>query len=147
MIIDIALGIVLAVIILRLLPYIIEAGMFLVTVFLALVVCGLLIYWGVSHVEEVIIFTTLAFVFVGWEYLAEYIERKTKFLRIEVGILTALAVFTAPFAWLIPAQDLSYFWFIPILAIWVSAIAILQVERNKRLKVSAQEMELKNEEG
>ncbi len=96
MIINIALGIVLAVIILRLLPDIIELGISILYILLFLAIAGFLISWAISwtikNADSVITFLVIALTIIVGIKVAQYIERKTVLNRDESGALTIFSI-------------------------------------------------------
>ena len=96
MIIDIALGIVLAVIILRLLPDIIELGISILYILLVLAIAGFLISWTISwtikNADSVITFLVIVLTIIVGIKVAQYIERKTVLNRDEAGALTIFSI-------------------------------------------------------
>ena len=92
MIIDIALGIVLAVIILRLLPDIIELGISILYILLFLAIAGFLIIWTIKNADSVIAFLVVVLTIIVGTRVAQYIQRKTVLNMDEAGALTIFSI-------------------------------------------------------
>lgn len=92
MIIDIALGIVLAVIILRLLPDIIELGISILYILLFLAIAGFLIIWTIKNADSVITFLVVVLTIIVGTRVAQYIQRKTVLNMDEAGALTIFSI-------------------------------------------------------
>ena len=88
MIIDIALGIVLAVIILRLLPEILALGFGLIIILSGLAAAGFVISWAIANGGTVLVWIVAILTFVVGVKLSRRIEAKTALNGDEAGALT-----------------------------------------------------------
>jgi dipeptide/tripeptide permease len=91
MIIEIALGIVLGVILLRLLPIIFTLGIFLAAVLLVLGVAGFLIHWAWGN-EDAVALLAIALTFGLGFFVSNQIEEKSPLNRDEARALTIFVV-------------------------------------------------------
>jgi peptidoglycan/LPS O-acetylase OafA/YrhL len=91
MIIEIALGIVLGVIILRLLPIILTLGLVLSAVLVVLGVAGFLIHWALGN-EGFLGILAIAITFAAGAYIAHHIEKRSPLNKDEAGALTIFMV-------------------------------------------------------
>ena len=92
MIIDIALGIVLAVIILRLLPEILALGFGLIIILLGLAAAGFVISWAIANGGTVLVWIVAILTFVVGVKLSRRIEAKTALNGDEAGALTIFSL-------------------------------------------------------
>ena len=88
MIINIALGIVLAVIILRLLPDILALGFALVIILISLTIAGFVVSWAIANGDTVLAWVIAILTFVSGIKLSRRIEQKTALNADEAGALT-----------------------------------------------------------
>lgn len=91
MIIEIALGIVLAVIILSLLPVLIAVGAMALAIVVVLALGGLLIYWAVNSTESFLAIASIAIVVIAGVSAAGYIAKRTVLMAEEAGGLMIIA--------------------------------------------------------
>lgn len=138
MIVEIALGIILAVIILALLPAILELGIVVSGFLLVVSAGGLLIYWAVYHTSDLAIFFSFIGVFSVGSALAHYISKKTGLTVGELGVLAFFALLTAVFGGVAVAayQDSGEFtkvlWLLPFFVLWAIVTVILRERVKKR---------------
>lgn len=85
MIIEIALGIVLAVIILSLIPLILRVGIVILNIVLVLGLCGLLIHWAINSTSSFLIALIVVGVIIIGVFAALFIAKKTLLTVEEAG--------------------------------------------------------------
>ena len=131
MVLDIALGIVLAVVILRYWPAILAMGIFATVGAIVLAIAGVAVYVVTTNevlLQKVSAVAALLVAYVVGTFVARLIAKRTVLTASEVGVLLTIAAFlgsaTVFFFWFIntwatQANDPSlYLYLVPILALW-----------------------------
>ena len=131
MIIDIALGIVLAVLILRYWPALLAMGTFATVSAVILAIGGVVVYILATNealLQKVSTIAVLVVTYVVGGFVARLIAKRTVLSASEVGVLITIAIFlgnaTVFFFWFISkwatqANDpLLYLYLFPLLALW-----------------------------
>ncbi|MBI3231387.1 MAG: hypothetical protein HYZ45_14845 [Burkholderiales bacterium] len=150
MIIDIALGIVLAVFILRYWPAIVALGIIAVIGFVLLAFVGVGIYFIASNeavLQKVLTVLTLVAVFLVGSFVSQLIAQRTVLKSEEVGVLLTIAIFltvtTLFFAWFIAkwaldAGEVQLFLFLtPLLGLWAWLwIKLSRLLKSRRAEIS-----------
>ena len=155
MIIDIALGIVLAVVILRYWPAIVALGLLAVTVAVLLALVGGVIYFLAAHDAlrgKIATISILIVIFLLGTFVSQLIARRTVLKAEEIGVLLTITIFltatTAFFIWFISkwaldaGEPVLFLFLLPLAGLWAWLwVKLSNLLRTRNAELSAKPSE------